>query len=179
MAALREHLRGLDQDGGGVITRAEFANRSRPGVFDGVVVDARQRWTETGILLRRGDTVRIEADGVVRLSGSESDEAVPAGARSGQQAALRRRSQLGLPVRSSREWETPRRYSSARTRRSALRWTVSSCSASTTIISTTTRVSSGSGLERERQSITGLLRNAQIERRHLGGVPLRAGQSRH
>jgi hypothetical protein len=78
-------FRGMDRDGDGVITRAEFADRGEPGV-NGVVVDARQRWTETGIFLRRGDTVRIQADGVVRLSGSESDEAVPSGARSGRRA---------------------------------------------------------------------------------------------
>jgi hypothetical protein len=78
-------FRSLDEDGDGVITRAEFRDRSRPNV-DGVIVDARQRWTETGIVLRRGDTVRIQADGVVRLSGSDADEALPGGARSGRRA---------------------------------------------------------------------------------------------
>jgi hypothetical protein len=78
-------FRNMDQDGDGVITRAEFADRDRPNV-DGVVVDARQRWTETGIMLRRGDMIRIQADGVVRLSDNAQDEALPSGARSGRRA---------------------------------------------------------------------------------------------
>ncbi len=79
-------FRNLDQDGDGVITRAEFRDRDRPNRDGVIIVDARQRWTETGIVLRRGDTVRIQADGVVRLSGSDADEASPSGARSGRRA---------------------------------------------------------------------------------------------
>ena len=78
-------FRAMDEDGDGVITRAEFSDRSRSNV-DGVVVDARQRWTETGIMLRRGDMIRIQADGVIRLSDNGQDEAVPSGARSGRRA---------------------------------------------------------------------------------------------
>ncbi len=78
-------FRSMDQDGDGVITRAEFTDRVRPNV-DSVVVDARQRWTETGLMLRRGDMIRIQADGVVRLSDNAQDEAVPSGARSGRRA---------------------------------------------------------------------------------------------
>jgi hypothetical protein len=78
-------FRSMDQDADGVITRAEFGDRGRPNV-DGVVVDARQRWTETGVMVRRGDMIRIQADGVVRLSDNAQDEAVPSGARSGRRA---------------------------------------------------------------------------------------------
>ena len=78
-------FRAMDQDGDGVITRAEFTDRDQPNA-GGVVVDARQRWTQTGIMLRRGDLIRIRADGVVRLSDNAQDEAVPSGSRSGRRA---------------------------------------------------------------------------------------------
>ncbi len=50
------------------------------------VVRADQAWTSTGIIVRRGDTVRFETTGEIQLSGDPNDKAGPAGSLSGRQA---------------------------------------------------------------------------------------------
>lgn len=42
-------------------------------------VDAQQRWTDTGIVVRAGDTITLDADGSVQLSDDAGDTASPAG----------------------------------------------------------------------------------------------------
>jgi hypothetical protein len=53
----------------------------------GIVVNARQQWTPTGILVRRGETLTFNTTGEVRLSTAADDVAAPAGAMSGRMAA--------------------------------------------------------------------------------------------
>jgi hypothetical protein len=49
-----------------------------------VVVNARDRWTPTGIFVREGDIVRFSARGEVQLSSNTQDVAGPSGAYSGR-----------------------------------------------------------------------------------------------
>jgi PKD domain/EF hand len=91
-----ESFRRADRNRDGLLTRSEFLGEGASddegdyrstGQGQVVVVDARQPWTDTGLVIRAGDRVRIEADGSVRLSNDSSDVAAPAGARSGRQAS--------------------------------------------------------------------------------------------
>jgi Ca2+-binding EF-hand superfamily protein len=50
-------------------------------------VNGTERWTDTGINVRAGDTLVFDAQGTVRLSDNGNDIAEPAGARSGRRAA--------------------------------------------------------------------------------------------
>ena len=47
-------------------------------------VAANQLWSDTGIVVRRGDRVSFNASGQIQLSGDSNDTATPAGARSGR-----------------------------------------------------------------------------------------------
>jgi hypothetical protein len=47
-------------------------------------VPGNQRWTDTGITVRRGDTVTFNATGQVQFSANASDTATSVGASSGQ-----------------------------------------------------------------------------------------------
>jgi hypothetical protein len=49
-----------------------------PGSGD-VTVSARSQWTPTGITVRRGETLRINADGEIRISGDSNDRATASG----------------------------------------------------------------------------------------------------
>lgn len=65
--------------------RPQFGTRTRggaaiPSQWD-VRVPATDTWTDTGIMLSAGDTLRIEASGVVHLSRNARDSADPAGSR--------------------------------------------------------------------------------------------------
>lgn len=51
-----------------------------------VVVDARQRWTPTGITVRRGETLTLNTTGEIRLGPNADDVAAPAGSTSGRMA---------------------------------------------------------------------------------------------
>ena len=53
----------------------------------GIVVNSKQRWTPTGITVRRGETLTLNTTGEVRLSTNGEDIAPPAGSTSGRMAA--------------------------------------------------------------------------------------------
>jgi hypothetical protein len=80
--------RDLNHDG--VLTRREFdaAGRAidrRDHAMRTVQVDAQRRWTDTGIDVRRGEVLTFQSGGEITMSDA-SDEATPAGARSGRRA---------------------------------------------------------------------------------------------
>jgi Ca2+-binding EF-hand superfamily protein len=85
----RAVFRRADRNSDGVLTRDEFrdAERREEGNHGwSVVVPATERWTNTGVYVRAGETVTIAASGSVWLSPDQSDVADPAGARSGRRA---------------------------------------------------------------------------------------------
>lgn len=57
------------------------------GAGQSFVVDATQRWTDTGIDLRPGDNVVFTATGIVRMSDDQGDTASPTGSVRGRLAA--------------------------------------------------------------------------------------------
>jgi hypothetical protein len=48
----------------------------------GIVVPANQRWVSTGLTVSKGETLRLNTTGEIRLSNDQNDMAGPAGARS-------------------------------------------------------------------------------------------------
>ena len=74
-------FRNHDTNGDGVLSGAEV--RDEP---DGVIVKAAERWTSTGVYVRRGDVVRIDSSGTVQLSADAADTSSPGGAGSGRRA---------------------------------------------------------------------------------------------
>jgi hypothetical protein len=112
----RDRFRNLDADGDGVISRREWtASRSsfdeldinndgvisprelsglEPGAIatsgEFVDVSAAERWTDSGVMVRAGDTITLAADGTVQLSQDPRDTATPSGAG---------RRTLGAPLR--------------------------------------------------------------------------------
>ena len=78
-----------DRNRDGVITRHELAD-VEPGAVgtSGQVflVDASQRWTDTGLEVRAGDNVTLHAEGSIVLSTNSADVAGPDGAKSGRRA---------------------------------------------------------------------------------------------
>ena len=89
-----------DQNGDGQLTRAELTNAelNRAGAAVGttgagaangraVTVEANRGWVDTGIDVRRGDVLQIQATGSVTLSTNSSDVADPAGSRTNRRAA--------------------------------------------------------------------------------------------
>lgn len=89
-----------DQNGDGQLTRAELTNAelNRAGAAVGttgaavangraVTVEANRGWVDTGIDVRRGDILQIQATGSVTLSTNPSDVADPAGSRTNRRAA--------------------------------------------------------------------------------------------
>ena len=89
-----------DQNGDGQLTRAELTNAelsaagasvgtSGTGVANGpaVTVDASRGWVDTGIDVRRGDILSIQATGTVTLSTNASDVADPGGSRTNRRAS--------------------------------------------------------------------------------------------
>jgi hypothetical protein len=87
-----EAFRRADRNGDGVLTHAEFLGDSAEDDREFrasdriIVVDAKQPWNDTGLVVREGDRVRIDAEGLVTLSTDPSDVAGPLGARSGRTA---------------------------------------------------------------------------------------------
>jgi hypothetical protein len=55
-----------------------------PATGGQIRVPANQRWTDTGITVRKGDRVSFNANGQVQLSTAANDNATPAGAASGR-----------------------------------------------------------------------------------------------
>jgi Ca2+-binding EF-hand superfamily protein len=70
----------------GVISRREFANDGGGIEQQMFVVDVRQPWTDTGLHLEAGDTVRFRADGSSQLRTGTDDPATPAGSLTGRNA---------------------------------------------------------------------------------------------
>lgn len=79
----------LDVNNDNVLSRNEILADSRVGVAptvapasgDLVVVDSTREWTDTGLMVRAGDTISLQADGTVRLSDQRNDIADPSGSR--------------------------------------------------------------------------------------------------
>jgi len=82
----------LDVNNDNWLSRAEFTGsglgRVAPTTGARIIVDARERWVDTGLVVERGDLVLFEAGGTVRLSDDQNDVAGPAGAFSGRRASL-------------------------------------------------------------------------------------------
>ena len=51
-----------------------------------VRVNPQQRWTDSGINVRAGDTITVEATGTIQMSDNEQDIAHPAGSVTGRRA---------------------------------------------------------------------------------------------
>jgi Ca2+-binding EF-hand superfamily protein len=87
-----------DQNGDGQLTRGELTNAELQATSSSavggavgtsgrmVVVEAARGWVDTGIDVRRGDRISIDASGTVTLSNNGGDVAEPAGSRSGRRA---------------------------------------------------------------------------------------------
>jgi Ca2+-binding EF-hand superfamily protein len=89
-----------DANGDGQLTRTELTNAelnaagaavgtTGQAVVNGraVTVEASRGWVDTGIDVRRGDVLQIQATGTVTLSTNTSDVADPAGSRTNRRAA--------------------------------------------------------------------------------------------
>jgi Ca2+-binding EF-hand superfamily protein len=88
----RQAFAEVDANRDGVVSRRELesagvtANNSQaPGSQD-VRVNAQQRWTDTGVSVRAGDVVSINATGEIQMSEDAGDTATPAGSRRGRTA---------------------------------------------------------------------------------------------
>jgi hypothetical protein len=103
-----------DTNGDGRLTSRELDGRNRrdggfddrDGGFDDAVgtagdiipVSATERWTDTGLTARAGDSITIEADGTIQMSGDRGDTAEPAGARRTAPGALVRNAPAGTLI---------------------------------------------------------------------------------
>lgn len=101
----------MDANGDGVVTRSEWRGNARAfdrhdwngdGVLSGdelrpqertagtsgteLVVDATERWTNTGLYVREGELVSVESRGSVQLSGEPGDRGGPGGVESQRRA---------------------------------------------------------------------------------------------
>jgi hypothetical protein len=88
-------FRRLDRNGDGVLRRSELASGDTnlgPVGTSGrssveIIVPPTQRWFDTGIDVRAGNTIEFQASGNIRMStGNDNDGANPAGAWSGRRA---------------------------------------------------------------------------------------------
>jgi Ca2+-binding EF-hand superfamily protein len=84
-----------DTNRDGRISRQEFAvNGGAPGAVGTsgglqqrtVRVNSQQRWTDSGIVVRAGETVTLDASGTIQMSDDGSDTANPAGSTKGRRA---------------------------------------------------------------------------------------------
>jgi Ca2+-binding EF-hand superfamily protein len=81
--------RDLNRDGW--LTRREFDATDGDAMGDSgnattVTVDARQRWTDTGLEVRQGEVLSIVSRGDIQMSSDANDTATPAGSRTGRGA---------------------------------------------------------------------------------------------
>jgi hypothetical protein len=82
-------FRTYDQNGDRVITPREFPaeEETAPPSLEGeIVVSPKVRWTETGVFLREGEVVTLQASGIVQLSTDPADNGDPGGVHSGRRA---------------------------------------------------------------------------------------------
>ncbi len=92
----RDAFDWLDRNNDGRLSREETVGNDEPvgtsgrrvGVPRVVMVNAETRWTDTGINLRAGDIIRVQAEGRITMSGNDDsqDTAIPSGAQSGRRA---------------------------------------------------------------------------------------------
>jgi hypothetical protein len=90
----RDAFEWLDRNNNGSLSRAETVGNDVPTGTSGrvasreqvVMVNSLTRWTDTGINLREGDMLDVQAEGTVTLSGGADDIANPGGAQSGRRA---------------------------------------------------------------------------------------------
>ena len=81
-----------DSNRDGVISRQEFGNSGGAPIVASaagrqeVTVNAQQRWTDTGINVRAGDVITLNASGQIQMSDDTGDTATPAGSRRGRTA---------------------------------------------------------------------------------------------
>jgi len=82
-----------DLDHNNTLSRQEFAvtgGTSTAGTTtaatQNVRVNAKQRWTDTGIDVRAGDILTFESNGTIQMSGDTNDKATPAGSTNGRRA---------------------------------------------------------------------------------------------
>jgi hypothetical protein len=80
-------LAHTDAAAAGASSNSSAASTTGTGNTASVVVSAKQRWTTTGITVRRGETLTFNTTGEVRLSASGDDVASPAGSASGKMGA--------------------------------------------------------------------------------------------
>jgi Ca2+-binding EF-hand superfamily protein len=82
-----------DRNRDGMLSRYEVANvEAGPVGTSGTtstvfLVDSTQRWVDTGIDVRAGDTLSINATGTIVMSTNEADQATAAGSQTGRRAA--------------------------------------------------------------------------------------------
>lgn len=81
----RGSFEARDTNNDGVISRREYAvsgtTTSNAGsLHRELQVPATQQWTDTGIDVRAGDVIRVNADGTIQLSDNPNDRANPSGA---------------------------------------------------------------------------------------------------
>jgi Ca2+-binding EF-hand superfamily protein len=76
-----------DTNRNGVLDRNEFRGTGAVGTSGRmIVVPATERWTDSGLIVRRGDILHIDASGTITMSGP-SDSATPAGSTTNRRAA--------------------------------------------------------------------------------------------
>ena len=91
----RDAFEWLDRNNDGALSRAETVDNDVPTGTSGrspisgeILVDPQTRWTYTAIEVRAGDTLQVEAQGTIWMSGTRqgNDLATPAGSQSGRLA---------------------------------------------------------------------------------------------
>ena len=87
---------GFDRNGG--FNRDGDINDPVGTAGDIIPVSATERWTDTGLTVRAGDSISIEADGTIQMSGDRNDTAEPAGGRRNAPGALVRNAPAGILI---------------------------------------------------------------------------------
>jgi Ca2+-binding EF-hand superfamily protein len=85
----RRSFNQRDRNGDGNLTREELGNATPNPVGtsgQALVVSATERWTDTGLNVRAGDRIAIDAQGTVQLSNDANDIAEPRGSNTGRLA---------------------------------------------------------------------------------------------
>jgi len=77
-----------DRRDGGLNDRDRGINGAVGTAGELIPVSATDRWTDTGLTVRAGDSISIEADGTIQMSGDRNDTAEPAGSRRNAPGAL-------------------------------------------------------------------------------------------